>query len=360
MVHLFEPLKQKSMTLRNRIVMSPMCMYCAGPDAVPTDWHFVHLGSRAVGGAGLVISEATAVESVGRLSEADLGLWNDTQRDQFARIAKFVHQYGAAFGIQIAHAGRKAWSDSKVYGGKGYGPEQPVGPSAIPYGPDWNTPTELDHAGIDRIIGLFRASAARARDAGADMIELHGAHGYLLNNFLSPLSNQRTDEYGGSYENRARFIRRIYEEVRKEFPEDRPVWIRISASDWAEGGLDINDSVVFSKMFKEWGIDLVDCSSGGNTHLQKIKAFPGYQVPFAEQIRREAGIATGAVGLITEAEQAEQILAEGKADVVVLAREMLRNPYWALHAAHKLGVDVAWPDQYIRAKPRMTPPAPKA
>ncbi len=346
MPHLFEPITQKSMTLRNRVVMAPMCMYSAATDGVPNEWHYVHYGTRAVGGASLIIAEATAVEPVGRISEGDLGLWNEEQAAAFAKIAAFCKQYGASFGIQLAHAGRKAWSGSKAFG-----PETPVAPSAIPFSGDWNTPIELDHAGIDRIVAAFAASARRAAELGCDMVEIHAAHGYLIHEFLSPLSNHRTDEYGGSLENRARLLKRVYDAVKANFPADRPVWVRISASDWVEGGWDIDESVALSKWMKEWGVDLVDCSSGGNSPLQKIPTLgPGYQVPFAERIRTEAGIPTGAVGLITDAAHADEIVQTGKADLVLFARELLRNPYFALEAAHLLGHEVEWPKQYVRGK----------
>jgi 2,4-dienoyl-CoA reductase-like NADH-dependent reductase (Old Yellow Enzyme family) len=345
MPHLFESFTQKSMTLRNRVVMSPMCMYSCGTDGVPTDWHFVHLGSRAVGGASLIIAEASAVESVGRISEGDVGLWNEAQAAGFARIVPFVHEHGAAFGIQLNHAGRKAWS-----GQKGHGPETPVAPSALPWGDGWNTPVELDLAGIDRIVAAFGASAKRAVAVGCDMVEIHAAHGYLIHQFLSPLSNHRTDEYGGSLENRARILKRVYDVVRAEMGPDRPVWVRISATDWVEGsGWDIEQSVELSKLMKAWGVDLVDCSSGANSPLQKITNLgPGYQVQFAARIRQEVGIPTGAVGLITTAQEAEAIVQSGQADVVLLARELLRNPYFALEAAHELGQEVKWPVAYER------------
>jgi 2,4-dienoyl-CoA reductase-like NADH-dependent reductase (Old Yellow Enzyme family) len=346
MPHLFEPFSQKSMNLRNRVVMAPMCMYSAGTDGVPNDWHYVHLGTRAVGGVSLVIAEATSVEARGRISEGDLGLWNDEQAAAFRKIIAFVHKQGAAFSIQLAHAGRKAWS-----GHKAYGPEEPVAPSALAYNSDWNTPEALDLAGIDRVVAGFGASAKRAAEVGCDSVELHAAHGYLIHQFLSPLSNQRTDEYGGSLENRARLLKRVYDSVKANFPADRPVWVRLSATDWVEGGWDMEQSVALSKLMKEWGVDLVDVSSGGNSPLQKIPNLgPGYQVEFAEQIKREAGIATGAVGLITEPEHADEIVRTGKADVVLLARELLRSPYWALEAAHKLGQETKWPAQYERGR----------
>jgi 2,4-dienoyl-CoA reductase-like NADH-dependent reductase (Old Yellow Enzyme family) len=346
MPNLFDAFTQKSITLRNRIVMAPMCMYSAGTDGVPTDWHYVHLGTRAVGGTGLVIAEATSVEARGRISEGDLGLWNEEQAAAFEKIAAFVHKHGAAFSIQLAHAGRKAWSGTKAFG-----PEKPVAPSALAYNDDWQTPDALDQAGLDRLVAGFGAAASRARDLGCDSVEIHAAHGYLLHEFLSPLSNHRTDEYGGSLENRARLLKRVVEAVKANFPGNRPVWVRISATDWVEGGWDIDQSVELSRWLKEWGIDLVDCSSGGNSPLQKITNLgPNYQVSFAERIRREAGIATGAVGLITEPAQADEIVRSGKADVVLLARELLRNPYFALEAAHVLGHEVTWPKQYERGK----------
>lgn len=346
MSQLFEPFTQRAMTLRNRIVMSPMCMYSAGTDGIPTDWHMVHYGTRAVGGVGLIVSEATAVEPRGRISEGDLGLWNDQQAAALAHIVQFCHQHGAAFSIQLAHAGRKAWSDQK-----GVGPEQPVAPSALPYDDDWRTPAELDQAGIDRIVAAFADAARRAGEIGCDSVEIHAAHGYLLHEFLSPLSNQRTDAYGGSLENRSRLLKRVYDAVRVQFPADRPIWVRISATDWVPGGWDAEQSVALARMMKEWGVDLVDVSTGANSPLQKITNLgPNYQVPFAEKIRREAGIPTGAVGLITEPEQAEEILRSGKADVILLGRELLRNPYFALRAAHELHDEVKWPVQYERGR----------
>lgn len=344
MTHLFEPFTQKRMSLRNRIVVAPMCMYSCGPDGIPTDFHLVHLGTRATGGAGLVIAEATAVEPRGRISEGDVGLWNDQQAVAYERIARFCQQQGAAFSIQLAHAGRKAFSPQK-----GVGPERGVAPSALPYADDWVTPEPLDLAGIDRVVEAFRSAAARARALGCDSVEIHAAHGYLLFEFLSPLSNQRTDEYGGSLANRARLLKRVVEAVQGEMGEERPVWVRISATDWVDGeGWDIDQSVELAHLMKGWGVDLVDVSSGGNTPRQQVPVGPSYQVPFAERIRREAGIATGAVGLITEPAQADEIIRSGRADVVLLARELLRNPYFALRAAHELGQEIKWPVQYLR------------
>lgn len=345
MPHLFEPLTQQGMTLRNRVVMAPMCMYAAGSDGVPTDWHFTHYGTRAVGGSSMVLTEATAVEPVGRISEADLGIWNDQQAKEFGRISRFCQRQGAAFGIQLAHAGRKAWS-----GEKGNGPEVPVAPSALPYNAGWATPQALDTAGIDRIVSAFGAAAARAGQVGCDMVEIHAAHGYLLHEFLSPLSNHRTDEYGVSLENRVRLLMRVCRAVREAMPADRAVWVRISATDWVEGGWDIDQSVELARMMGTWGVDLVDVSSGGNSPLQQLEVGPGYQVAFASRIRREAEIATGAVGLITEPHQADEIIRGNQADVVLFGRELLRNPYFALEAAHVLGHEVQWPTPYSRGK----------
>lgn len=346
MSHLFAPFTQKGVTLRNRLVMSPMCMYVAGTDGLPTDWHLVHYGTRATGGIGLIISEATAVEPRGRISEHDLGLWNDAQAEALARIARFVRSEGAAFAIQLAHAGRKAWSPNK-----GRGPEPAVAPSAIPWDSDWVTPQALDEAGIEQVVAAFGAAARRAGQLGCDAVEIHAAHGYLLHEFLSPLSNKRTDAYGGPLENRARLLRRVFEAVREAFPADRPVWVRISATDWVEGGWDVDEAVELARWMKAWGVDLVDVSSGGLSPLQNIANLgPGYQVAFAERIRREAGIATGAVGLITSPELADSIVRTGQADVVLLGRELLRNPYFLLAAAHRLGREVAWPEPYVRGK----------
>ncbi|HYF80429.1 MAG TPA: NADH:flavin oxidoreductase/NADH oxidase [Symbiobacteriaceae bacterium] len=348
MPQLFDTYTQQMLTLRNRIVMAPMCMYSAGKDGIPTEWHLIHYGTRAMGGAAMLITEATAVEPVGRISEGDLGLWSDDQVPAFKRMADFAHAQGAAFSIQLAHAGRKAWSFHK-----GFGPERPVAPSALPFGDDWNTPEELDAAGIDRVVAAFGDAARRATAIGCDSVEIHAAHGYLIHEFLSPISNKRTDEYGGTLENRARLLNRVFEAVRANFPADRPIWVRISATDWVEGqpSWEIEQSVELAKLMKKWGVALVDVSTGGNSPLQKITNLgPNYQVPFAERIRRDAGIPTGAVGLITEPDQADEIIRSGKADIVLLARELLRNPYFPLAAAHKLGVEVKWPEQYVRGK----------
>lgn len=345
MSHLFEPYSLRGVTFRNRVVMSPMCMYCAGTDGVPTDWHLVHLGTRAVGGVGLVMAEATGVQSVGRLSEGDLGLYNDEQAAAFEPIASFCNRYGARFGIQLAHGGRKAWSSLK-----GHGPETPVGPSAIAWGEGWVTPIAMTLSDIDQVVKDWRAAAQRAAAIGCDMVEIHAAHGYLLHSFLSPLSNRRADEYGGSLENRARLHRRVAEAVRSVFPEEKPVFIRFSCSDWADGGLTIDEVIEVARWCKNWGIDLVDCSSGGNVPQQKVPVGAGYQVPFAERLRHEAGVPTGAVGLITAPEQADEIVRNGRADMVFLARELLRNPYWVMEAARALKQEHKWPVQYERAR----------
>ncbi|MCG0238560.1 MAG: NADPH dehydrogenase NamA [Firmicutes bacterium] len=342
---LFEPITFRGVTLRNRIVMSPMCQYSAGPDGRATDWHLVHYGARATGGVGLILVEATAVESRGRISTEDLGLWDDSQIEPLARIVRYCKSQGAAMGIQLAHAGRKAWSFTK-----GQGPEAPVGPSPVPYAPDWVTPRPLDAEGIEQVVAAFQAAAARALAAGFDVVEIHAAHGYLLHSFLSPLSNQREDEYGGSLGNRMRLLLRVVEAVRRVWPEEKPLFVRVSASDYVAGGLEPDDLVQVARALAPLGVDLVDCSSGGLVSNARIPVGPGYQVPFAEKIRREVGIPTGAVGLITRPEQAEEILLNGRADLVLLGRELLRNPYWPLQAARILGAEVQWPVQYLRAK----------
>jgi len=354
-VPLFEPLSLRGITFRNRVFVSPMCQYSSA-EGVPDDWHMVHLGSRAVGGAGLVLTEATAVSPEGRISPADTGLWNDEQAHAFHRITRFIREQGAVSGIQLAHAGRKASAKPPWTGGgplgADQGPWQTVAPSAIPFADGYPAPRALTAAEIDDVVAQWVAAARRALEAEFDVIELHMAHGYLAHEFLSPLSNRRTDEYGGSLENRLRFPLRLAAAVRAEWPEHNPLFVRISATDWTDGGWDIEQSVELSKALRDIGVDLVDCSSGGNVAGAKIPMTPGYQVPFAERIRAEAGIATGAVGLITEPDQANEIVADGRADAVIMARELLRRPYWPLHAARTLGVDVAWPNQYLRAKPK--------
>ena len=354
-MHLFSPLKIREVTFKNRIAVSPMCQYSC-EDGFANDWHLVHLGSRAVGGAALVIVEATAVTADGRISPGDMGLWKDEQLEPLARIARFVKSQGAVAGIQLAHAGRKASTDVPWKGGKplseAEGGWRPIyAASAIPFSDESITPEALDEAGIKKIVEAFAKSTERALKAGFELIELHGAHGYLMNSFLSPLSNTRADGYGGSFENRTRFAREVVGAVRKVWPERLPLFLRISASDWAEGGWTVEDSVRLAKMMKPLGVDLIDCSSGGVVSNAKIAVGAGYQVPFATQVRREANILTGAVGMITDAMQADQIIRNDDADLVVMAREMLREPYWPLHAARAVHQDVEWPSQYLRAKP---------
>ena len=351
---LFWPLKLRNLILPNRIGVSPMCQY-SSVDGFATDWHLVHLGSRAVGGAGLVIAEASAVTPEGRITPADLGIWKDEHIPELARIVGFVHSQGARAGIQLAHAGRKASMAPPSQGERllsaAEGGWTPVAPSAIPFSEKYATPRALDEAGMDAVVDAFRAAAVRALKAGFDLVEIHSAHGYLLHEFLSPLSNHRTDVYGGSLENRARLLLRVADAVRGVWPEEKPLFVRISATDWTEGGWTEDDSVALARLLKEHGVDLVDCSSGGNVAGAKIPLEPGYQVRFAARIRREAGIATAAVGLITEPAQAAAIVAGGEADLVLLAREMLRNPYFGVHAAEALGETAGWPEQYLRAAP---------
>ncbi|GAA1238464.1 2,4-dienoyl-CoA reductase-like NADH-dependent reductase (Old Yellow Enzyme family) [Oryzihumus leptocrescens] len=359
---LFEPFQLRDVTVRNRVWMSPMCQYSAadtGPaTGAPTAWHATHLHSRAVGGAGLVIAEATAVTPEGRISPQDLGLWNDTQLEAFAPIVAQVAAAGATPGIQLAHAGRKASTYAPFATGSGSVPVeeggwQTVAPSAEAFG-HYAAPRALTGADLDALVEDFRAATRRAVAAGFEVIELHGAHGYLLHQFLSPAANHRTDEYGGDLEGRMRLPLRVVDAVREELPEALPLVVRLSATDWLpEGqGWDVDQSVELSRRLKEHGVNLVDVSSGGLDHRQQVEVGPGYQVPFAARIRREAGIATGAVGMITEPKQAQDILAAGEADAVLLARELLRDPYWPLHAAQALEVQPAstpWPKQYLRA-----------
>ena len=353
MSRLFEPLTLRGATARNRVWVAPMCQYSA-TDGMPEDWHLVHLGARAVGGAGVVISEATAISPEGRISPQDIGIWNDEQATAWARIVAFVQAQGALAGVQLAHAGRKA-SARRPWSGRGAVPVEeggwvPVGPSAAAF-PGLADPVALDLDGIAKVRADFVAATRRALAAGFDLVEIHAAHGYLLHEFLSPLSNERTDGYGGDLAGRMRLVLEVVEDVRSVWPEDKPLLLRISASDWTEGGWTPEDSVALAKEAAARGVDLVDCSSGGNV-LAEIPLTPGYQVPFASAVRSGAGVPTGAVGLITDARQAEQVLAEGHADVVLLARELLRDPHWPLHAAIELGDDVEWPAQYDRARPR--------
>ncbi|WP_395684510.1 NADH:flavin oxidoreductase/NADH oxidase [Dokdonella sp.] len=350
-MHLFDPLAIGNVVLRNRIAISPMCEY-SSVDGLPNDWHLVHLGSRAVGGAGLVFTEATAISPEGRISPADTGIWNDVQRDAWSRIAAFVAAQGAVPGIQLAHAGRKASTDAPWRGGKPLHAEHgwtPLAPSALAFDTGHPIPHMLDARGIDAVVADFRAAARRAAAAGFELIEIHAAHGYLLHEFLSPLCNLRDDDWGGSLANRARLLRRVVGAVRDAWPRPRPLFVRVSATDWALGGWDIDECVELARWLKQDGVDLIDCSSGGAVPHAKVPVAPGYQVPFAERIRREAGIATGAVGLITDARQADAIIARGDADLVLLARETLRDPYFARRAAAELGVKIEPPPQYARA-----------
>ncbi len=350
--HLFTPLTLRGVTFRNRIAVSPMCQY-SSEDGFANDWHLVHLGSRAIGGAGLVTMEATAVEARGRISPGDHGIWKDEHIEFLSRIAAFLKQHGAVAGIQLAHAGRKASSRRPWEGGtvipESEGGWQAVAPSAIPFRPGDPAPAELSKDEIRAVVNAFAEAARRALRAGFQIVELHGAHGYLMHEFFSPIGNRRTDEYGGSFENRIRFGLETIQAVRAVWPDELPLLLRISATDWVEGGWDIDDSVELARRVKPMGVDLIDCSSGGSSLEQKIPLKPGYQVPFAERIRREAGIPTGAVGLITEAHQADEIVRSGQADLVLLAREFLRDPYFPLHAARELGVKPESPAQYFRA-----------
>jgi 2,4-dienoyl-CoA reductase-like NADH-dependent reductase (Old Yellow Enzyme family) len=352
MSHLFEPLQIRGVTLRNRIGVSPMCQYSCR-DGLATDWHLVHLGSRAVGGAALVMAEATAVEARGRISPQDLGIWDERHIEPLARVARFVAGQGAVPGIQLAHAGRKASTARPWDGGAPVPPDRggwtPVGPSPVPFAPGYPTPEPLDETGLAEVRLAFREAARRALEAGFGWIELHGAHGYLLHSFCSPLSNQRPDRYGGGFEGRTRLPVEVVREVRTVWPEDRPLAVRLSCTDWLEGGWTLEESIELTRRLKGEGVDLVDCSSGGVAPGAKIPIGPGYQVPFSEEIRREAGIATAAVGMITEPEQAEGIVRGERADLVLLARELLRDPYWPMHAAAALGQRGPVPPQYARA-----------
>ncbi|QNK02350.1 NADH:flavin oxidoreductase/NADH oxidase [Dyella telluris] len=349
---LFTPYQQRSVALRNRIVIAPMCQYSA-TNGMPDHWHLVHLGSRAVGGAGLVIAEATAVSPEGRISAGDVGLWSEAHQAAWQPITRFIKANGAVAGVQLAHAGRKASSQRPWEGGgplaADAGAWPTVAPSAIPFDQHWHVPQALDKQGIAQVIADFRAAAERALGAGFELIELHGAHGYLLHQFLSPLSNERTDEYGGSFENRTRLVREVIVAVREVWPEHLPLWLRISATDWRDGGWDVEQSVQLAQMVKSMGVDLIDVSSGGLVSHVKIPVSPGYQVPFAARLRHDAGIATGAVGLITESTHAARIIDEGAADVVLIARESLRDPYFPRRAAQELGVAIDAPEQYQRA-----------
>jgi len=355
MTHLFDPLAIRDIKFTNRVFISPMCEY-SSTDGYANDWHLVHLGSRAVGGAGLVLTEATAVLPEGRISPQDLGVWMDDHIEPLSRIVRFIHEQGSVAGIQLAHAGRKA-STYRPWAGHGRVPETEggwnnvVAPSALAFDDEYPMPRALSIDGIKNIVSAFAAAARRACEAGFRVIEIHAAHGYLIHEFLSPLSNQRTDAYGGSFENRTRALREIVSAVRGSWPEGAPLFVRISATDWIEGAWDVQQSVELARQLKELGADLIDCSSGGNVPHAEIAVGPGYQTPFAEQIRREANILTGAVGMITSPVQAEDILVTEQADAVIIAREFLRDPYWPLRAARELGQPTSWPVQYLRAAP---------
>jgi 2,4-dienoyl-CoA reductase-like NADH-dependent reductase (Old Yellow Enzyme family) len=352
-MNLFSPLTLRSVTLRNRIAVSPMCMYSAA-DGRANDWHLVHLGARAAGGAGLVVFEATGVEARGRISPADLGLWEDGQVEPLARIVRFVAGQGAAPAIQLAHAGRKASTAAPWEGGGAVLPAAggwtPVAPSPIPFTDSHPLPAALDEDGIRRVIDAFAAAARRARAAGFRALEVHAAHGYLVHQFLSPLTNRREDRWGGSFENRTRLAREVVGAVRREWPEDLPLLVRISATDWVAGGWDPDQSVELCRALRALGVDLVDVSSGGLVATAQVPAGPGYQTGFAERIRREAGVATGAVGMIVGPEQADHVVRSGQADLVFLARELLRDPHFPLRAARALGAEGPWPRQYLRAR----------
>lgn len=352
---LFSPLRLRGIEFKNRIFLSPMCQY-SSEEGMPTDWHLVHLGSHAVGGVSLVMVEATGVSPEGRISPWDSGIWSDRHVQAFKRITAFIEGQGAVPGIQLAHAGRKASTDVPWRGEKplaiNEGGWQPLAPSPIPFGDTSPVPHEMTKEDLKEVISQFVAGTRRSMEAGFKVIEIHMAHGYLLHEFLSPISNQRMDEYGGSLQNRARFPLSAAKAVRESWPSGLPLFVRISCTDWVEGGWNLAQSVEFSRGLKEIGVDLIDCSSGGLVPHAKIPVGPGYQTPFAAEIRSRVGIATGTVGLITHPVQAEQILSTGQADVIFIARELLRDPYWPLHASKTLNVDVSWPSQYLRAKPR--------
>jgi len=352
MTALFDPLQLRGLALPNRVGASPMCQY-SSEDGLAGDWHLVHLGGLAQGGCGLVLTEAAAVVPEGRISPQDLGIWNDAQLEPLARVMRFVRAQGAVAGIQLAHAGRKAGTAAPWLGGGPLAPDQGgwqgVSAGPEPFDAGWTAPRALDEAGLAQVVAAFAAAAGRALAAGFQVAELHGAHGYLLHQFLSPLSNPRTDRWGGSFTNRTRLLREAAAAVRNVWPGHLPVLVRLSATDWTEGGWDLEQTVVLARELRALGVDLVDCSSGGNVPRAQIPLAPGYQVPFAARVRREAGVATAAVGLITGAAQAQAVVAAGEADLVLLGRELLRNPRWPLAAARELGVTVPWPKQYARA-----------
>ncbi len=360
MPHLLDPLAIRDLTFFNRIFVSPMCEY-SSTDGYANDWHLVHLGSRAVGGAGLLFTEATAVLPEGRISPQDLGIWKDDHIEFLARIVRFIHGQGSIAGMQLAHAGRKAstyrpWERNGAIPESAGGWTKVVAPTAVPFADKYPMPQALTSHGIQEVVHGFAAAARRACEAGFRVIEIHAAHGYLIHEFLSPLSNQRGDAYGGSFENRTRILREVVGAVRRVWPESAPLFVRISATDWVDGGWDMQQSVELARQLKGLGVDLIDCSSGGIVPYAKIPVGPGYQTPFAERIRQEADILTGAVGMITSPSQAEHIVAESQADAVLLAREFLRDPYWPLRAARELGQQISWPVQYLRAAPEGTLP----
>ncbi|MBV5314601.1 MAG: NADPH dehydrogenase NamA [Prolixibacteraceae bacterium] len=350
---LFSPITLKDITLKNRLAVSPMCQYSA-EDGFASDWHLVHYGSRAAGGAGLIIQEATAVSAEGRITSYDLGIYKEEHIEKLKSITTFIHQQGAVAGIQLAHAGRKASCARPWDGGKqlneNEGGWKTVAPSSCTFNPEDNVPQTLDVEGINKVISDFKTAAKRALKAGYKLVEIHAAHGYLVHQFLSPLSNLRTDQYGGSFENRIRLLLEIVKAVKTEWPQNLPLFVRISVTDWVEGGWNITEAVKLSSILKTKGVDLIDCSSGGSVPYAKIPIGPGYQVDFAERIKKEADILTSAVGLITDTYQAEEILSKGKADLILIARESLREPYFALKAAKALGDEIEWPLQYFRAK----------
>lgn len=348
---LFSPLKIRDTVFKNRIFVSPMCQY-SSEDGIANDWHLVHLGSRAVGGAAVVISEATAVSPEGRISPGDLGIWSEKHSDSLKPVVSFIKSQNSIPGIQIAHAGRKASTAAPFLGGKPLTPGwQILAPSPIPFDQEYSMPREMDNNDLNTVLEQFKNATHLSRAAGFEVIEIHMAHGYLLHEFLSPLSNHRNDEFGGSLENRLRFPLAVAKSVRDIWPSGLPVFVRISTTDWTPGGWDLEQSIELCRRLKDMGIDLIDCSSGAIIPRVKIPVKPGYQIPFAEAIRKETGILTGAVGLINDPHQAEDIITSGKADAVLLAREFLRNPYWPLHAAAALNADITWPLQYERAKP---------
>jgi 2,4-dienoyl-CoA reductase-like NADH-dependent reductase (Old Yellow Enzyme family) len=367
---LFEPIRLRDLDLQNRIVVAPMCQYSAH-DGTPNDWHLMHLGQFAVSGVGLTLVEAAGVEPEGRITPGCVGLWNDEHEEAYARIIKFYRDYGSAkIGIQLAHAGRKASVDLPWRGGKPLTPEQgawqTVGPSALPYGPGWHTPEAFGDNSLARVKQAFVSATERAARLDFDAVEIHSAHGYLLHQFLSPISNQRTDEYGGSHENRLRFPLEVFDAVRAVWPESKPLGVRFSATDWVAGSWDIEECVAYAEALKARGCDFFDVSSGGNSPDQKIATAPGYQVRFAAEIKRATGVTTMAVGRITEAHQAETILQSGQADMIALARGMLYDPRWPWHAAQELGAEAAFPPQYARSHPTLqgepipgNPPVPK-